>query len=305
MSTKLNIREPEAILVELENLRHKKTEINWVMFGYEQNDIVLSKTGTGGLDELKTHLPEDKIVYAVLEISVKGDTYNPIKYMLITWIGPQVPPGVGKARSAGHRAELIDFIKQKIGIAGEFQPYHLDDLDTRTIADKLTRVANNTVGTVEQDRQNMSRSEKTKGNTKKSQVELVDKEVIIQEISKVHKGEATWGLLGYAEGSKDEIKFLKTGVGLESLHKEWPLDKILYCIVSQQVSDTKFQLTTKYLLVTIVGPTTPSLTKARSASHREELLHFLKDQVLPIHSQYQAVAKSDLTEESFLSKLRK
>jgi hypothetical protein len=80
-------------------------------------------------------LKNTEVCYAIVEVVVKDDElYNPIKYMFITWIGPDVPPGnhlimissiynfsdllltkigLTKAKSAGHRKELLDFVQVK------------------------------------------------------------------------------------------------------------------------------------------------------------------------------------------------
>ena len=43
-----------------------------------------------------------------------GDGYNPIKRVLLSWIGKEVPAGLQKARAAGHKKELIDFINVRL-----------------------------------------------------------------------------------------------------------------------------------------------------------------------------------------------
>ena len=55
----------------------------------------------GGLDELKTQLGSNDIRYAVLEALVTGDDYNAVKYVLITWIGPDVSAGTSLPPSPG------------------------------------------------------------------------------------------------------------------------------------------------------------------------------------------------------------
>lgn len=82
----------------------------------------------------------------------------------MTWVGPKVPPGLKKGNfldmsyslslSKGRRTSSRGFRirkgkeiqyfptpKQRIGIAGEFQPALRSDLDTTVLAAKLTRIA--------------------------------------------------------------------------------------------------------------------------------------------------------------------
>lgn len=41
-------------------------------YGQSKNDIVLLGSGEGGLDEMKTHLTDDKIYFCVFEVVVEG-----------------------------------------------------------------------------------------------------------------------------------------------------------------------------------------------------------------------------------------
>jgi len=133
-------------------------------------------------------------------------------------------------------------------------------------------------------------------------LKLVNEHQIRDACSRVHKGQDKWAALGYVEGKKDEIEYLKSGSSLEELKQIFPQDRILYVMLAQKVVETT-STTTKYLLLTIVGDRTGPLVKARSGPHRSELVEFVK-QFMPFHSHYQAVSVADISEEKFLEKLR-
>jgi hypothetical protein len=88
-------------------LRHKKQGKNtdWVLLGYEPDlkflssgtfelNLNLTTKGSGGFEEAAKNFTEENIRYAVVEVVVTGDDYNPVKHVLVTWIGPKVPPGI-------------------------------------------------------------------------------------------------------------------------------------------------------------------------------------------------------------------
>jgi hypothetical protein len=298
--TSISIIEPQNILDNLEDLRNHKTGINWVRIGYEKNgSLKLQETGKNGIEELKNYIKQNEICFAVVEVVVKGDDYNPVKFMLVTWIGSLVPPGLMKAKSGAHRKDLMDFIQTKIAIAGEYQPLTLDDFNPVSIADKLTRVAKHEVSNADEKKHQMSRPDVNQGNRTKSKAQF-DSNEIKDGLLKVYKGEARWSALSYV--GKDQIGYLLSGNDLESLKSNFPNDKIIYSVVSQIVKETT-NTVTKFLLVTMVGENAGPLAKAKSGAHRAEVADYVKS-IMPFHSFYQASTSEDLNEDLFKEKLR-
>jgi len=298
----LKVKDESAILQELEDLRHHKSGINWVKMDFDGESICLDGTGKGGFEEVVSILKDNEIKFVVVEVTIKGDEYNPVKFVLMTWVGPGVPPGVKKARAGGLRPDVLTFVKQKVGIAGEFQPAMRSDLSYSVLAAKLTRIARQDATDAEEKKHVIARAAVNSGDKSKSQAKLVNEDEIAAALKKVHKGEDGWAALAYVEGKKDEITYLSSGKGLDSLKSHFPEDKIVYAIVMQQVKETT-SVVNKILLVTMVGPKTPPLSKARSGTHRSELADFIKG-FIPFHSHYQALAADDLSEPKFLEKLR-
>jgi len=299
----LAISDREKILTSLEDLRSNQSGITWILMGYNsKSEVELLETGTGGFDNVKERFPDDDVRYAVVEVVVKGDMYSPVKFVLITWIGSKVTPGLGKARCAGHRQELLDFVKTKVGIAGEFQPSTRSELTSEDLAAKLTRIRKQDTTDVDQSKHQIARPTAKSGDTSKSQAKLVNESDIKDACIRVHKGQDKWCALGYVEGKKDEITYLKSGSNLGELKSLFPADKIIYVMLGQLVTETT-TITTKFLLITMVGERTGPLVKARSGPQRAELVEFIK-QFMPFHSHYQALSVNDLSEEKFLEKLR-
>eukprot|EP01117_Protostelium_nocturnum_P012655 TRINITY_DN4659_c0_g1_i1.p1 TRINITY_DN4659_c0_g1~~TRINITY_DN4659_c0_g1_i1.p1 ORF type:complete len:317 (-),score=142.38 TRINITY_DN4659_c0_g1_i1:143-1048(-) len=296
------VKDPETILNSLEDLRTHSNEINWVSLSYEGDKIAQSGTGKGGLDQVFNLLKDDEIRFVVLEVTVKGDEYNPVKFVLITWIGSKVPPGIGKAKAGAHRPKLVEFVEKKLAISAEFQPSARSDLTSSNLADKLTRIAKQDASVVEEKKHAAARPELNKGDRSKSSLKVVDPEGLKKKLQRVHTRQVQWMTLGIPEGSKDEVAYLGEGNGYDSLKKEFPENKIVYAVFSQQVTETT-TTTNKILLISMIGPNAGPLVKARSSAHRAELADFIQE-AIPFHSHYQALTVADLKEEEVLSKLR-
>jgi hypothetical protein len=301
--TQLNIIDQSKIKAALDDLRNNKTATNWVLLSYaedKKNDLFLQATGTGGFDELKSHLTPNNVKYGVFEVVVKGDTYNPVKFMLLTWIGKEVTPGLGKARCAAHRNELYAFVNGSIGIAGEFQPADDDLLDYETIAAKLTRVANQS-STSDKTRQEVSRSHVETGDRSKSRVNLDDQ--IAAELKRVYQGQATWTSFGYSDTEKDRVEFLETGNGtLNDIKRLFADDKIRFCVFCLEYLQPGFvEKVKKYILITMVGPSVPPLKKARSSGQRQDIVDFVLASC-PFHLHFQPNDAEEITEKNIVSK---
>jgi len=149
----------------------------------------------------------------------------------------------------------------------------------------------------------MSRSHATSGDRKKSQLDIIDEDGISNALKDVYAGKLEWVHITYVDGKKDQVYLKSTGKGgLQTLKNELEDDKISFCVVTFQVTETT-TTTTKYILLTWVPENTKPLQKARSGSHRSELADWIIT-ILPFHSHYQANTMDDLTEEGVLFKLR-
>jgi len=262
---------------------------------------VLLNRGTGGLDEVKQQLEDDKIQFAVLEVTVSGDEYSPVKHVFLTWIGKNVPAGIAKARSAGHRAELLSFVQEVVSISAEYQTDQHSEVSYDPIAQALTKMrpAYHTSKEVTNTRQAMSASKAT--GIKTSKLLVVDEANVIQALKSVFKGEKDWVILAYVVGKKDEVELVKSGKGgLSSLRQEFPTDRIYFCVLRMMVNATGREDIPKFIIVTMVGDNVKPLQKARSAGQRQDVCDFVLAHC-PYHTHYQPGSAKELTEDAILS----
>eukprot|EP01121_Diplochlamys_sp_Union-15-3_P015341 TRINITY_DN5052_c0_g1_i4.p1 TRINITY_DN5052_c0_g1~~TRINITY_DN5052_c0_g1_i4.p1 ORF type:complete len:312 (-),score=64.83 TRINITY_DN5052_c0_g1_i4:11-946(-) len=303
-TTQLKILDQDKIKHELEEVRSNKSSKNWILMGYEEgkkNDLRFEASGEGGFEKVKTYLKDEDIKYAVFEVVVKGDQYNPVKYVLLTWIGENVPPGLAKARCSTHRQDLLKFITSCIAISAEFQPPTRHQLTSEEVAAKVTKTSQQDATSADAHRQTMSRSHASQGDTKASKVQF-NKTKLVPALKSVHEGKNRWVVMGYV--GRDDIDLVATGKGdISELLSHWNEESINFAVYALTFTPRgTTEKTTKYVLITMVGDHVKPLAKARSSGQRQDIADFVLAS-LPFHTHFQPTDKTDLNEKNLLSKL--
>jgi len=289
----------------LDNIRNDKDPTNWMLMSYHDtiDELFLDESGSGGFDEMIARLGDDDVKYGVFRIVVDGDEYNTIKNLLLTWVGPNVSPGFGKAKCAAHRDDLVNFIKTYIGIACEFQPATRDDLTYDEVAAKLTRVSSTYEKTKSDTtvQTTMSRSHVTGKSGKRSKLNFDDN--IADGLLKVKNGQANWCLFGYSD--RESLVFKQVGSGnigsLKDFFEPTEINYALFSFTFVPESGESNEMT-KNLLISMIGESVAPMMKAKSSGHRDEVQAYIIN-ILPFHSQFQPNDKEDFTEENLLKKL--
>jgi len=116
-ATVLQFIDEDNIRAAIRNVRDDKTDADWMLMGYEgnTNKVLLVGSGDQGIEQLMTHLEEDKILYGLYRTTDTIDNTVAVKFVLILWIGEKVAV-IRKARIATHKGEITSFVGQ----------YHVD-----------------------------------------------------------------------------------------------------------------------------------------------------------------------------------
>jgi len=292
------VNAPE-LYAALQELHSSNNTTDWVLleYGKSQNDIQLTKKGTGGLEVFKKELKLDAVQYVVVQVLINMDEYNPTKNCLIAWIGPNVKAGLLKARAAGQRARLFELITEKgrgIPIASQFAADKLEDLTPDNIGQSITRISSKygTATKVTEERQAMSKAT----TDKTEQLAVVDKSVIQAALKDLHAQKYNWVILSYVKGQKSQIELLATGSGgVEGLKAHWPTDRILYCVLRIATEQEKI------VLLTLIGSEVKPTEKARSGVQRHEMSNYILS-LIPLHGEYQPNDASDLNSSNIINK---
>jgi len=116
--------------VALAAVRKDGDPTNWAAFTWENSNsfhLVVQATGTGGAEEIKAQLHDDKVVYVIVRKIEQIDNSEAVKFCYIRWLGENIP--------RMQRAKL----GATAGLVNEFfLPYHvsMDSPDKHEVNDQ-------------------------------------------------------------------------------------------------------------------------------------------------------------------------
>ncbi|KAK7678342.1 hypothetical protein QCA50_018690 [Cerrena zonata] len=122
-----------------QDVRSDKTETNWLLADYESDrsdKLLLTSTGTGGLDELRDQLDDNKASFAYVRVQYANDKESKReKFILVVWIGPGCKV-MRKAKISVHTADVKQVLKT---FSIEVPAREKDDLKSDPIVVKLRK----------------------------------------------------------------------------------------------------------------------------------------------------------------------
>jgi hypothetical protein len=132
-------RKPRVLLSATEALLAVGSEngcCNWLLL--EPKALNLHGAGVGGLEEMQTHLAEDKVLFGILRLSF-GGAFGLTKHVFVHWIGPRVgivQRGLLNAKLASASA----LVNIHCSITFRREAHCLRDLDLENIISELRRL---------------------------------------------------------------------------------------------------------------------------------------------------------------------
>lgn len=130
----ITVRDDEGAKATLKSIRFGTGGINWMILSYvSSNELGVTATGSGGVDELKSNLTENHAAYAFVSVDDKIDATEMKRFVYIRWV-PENVPTLLKGKLTSHRGIVEDW----------YAPYHLNvnasdqsELSHEIIADKV------------------------------------------------------------------------------------------------------------------------------------------------------------------------
>jgi len=132
-------KKPRVLLSATEALLAVGSEngcCNWLLL--EPKALNLHGAGVGGLEEMQTHLAEDKVLFGILRLSF-GGAFGLTKHVFVHWIGPRVgivQRGLLNAKLASASA----LVNIHCSITFRREAHCLRDLDLENIISELRRL---------------------------------------------------------------------------------------------------------------------------------------------------------------------
>lgn len=129
----VSVRDDDSAKATLKNIRLGKEGLTYMILTYAGNQLAVTATGSGGIDELKGHLTDSAVAYAFIAVDDKIDATEMKRFVYIRWV-PENVPAMLKGKLTTHRGFVEDW----------FAPYHLSvnasdssELSSSVIAEKI------------------------------------------------------------------------------------------------------------------------------------------------------------------------
>lgn len=122
------------LLTAYQDVIDETSDTDWALYTYEDdsNDLTLASSGGGGLAEITLTFDSARVMYGFC--SLKEPTAALPRYILINWVGDDVPDA-RKCACASHVATIADFLQ---GVEVTVNASSLDDIDPSAIGQRLT-----------------------------------------------------------------------------------------------------------------------------------------------------------------------
>eukprot|EP00440_Ansanella_granifera_P032662 gb/GFBE01035434.1/.p1 GENE.gb/GFBE01035434.1/~~gb/GFBE01035434.1/.p1 ORF type:complete len:191 (+),score=45.28 gb/GFBE01035434.1/:1-573(+) len=131
-----NVRVEEA----LRSISQPAAVVNWALL--EPTKLDLHKAGCGGLDEMKSWLLEDKVLFGVLRFVFPrglGDGPPIVKHLFVHWIGATVSP-VRRGQWNSKLEAAMGVVRSYCDFAFKRTAHDAEDLDLTDLISELARL---------------------------------------------------------------------------------------------------------------------------------------------------------------------
>jgi len=325
MSIDLSFVDHSQASAALAAVRSDSDPTDWALFTYTQagkNQIELVGTGSGGLEELKSHVSDDKICYGLFRVEDRIDNSTTIKFVFLVWCGDKVS-FVQRGKMSTHKGSIVSLIGQ---FHNDIFASNLNELDFHEIMTKITDASGSgnrvrdkhavpeanspsshshtATTTTTTTTTRASRDPKLPkievGVTGVQELPFHDEAALRAAINDVRSDntETNWMALGYEEGS-NAISLMGSGHGgLEELNRHLSEEGIAYALL--RVTDVIDEsVTVKFVFIAWVGDKVPVVRKARITTHRGAIVDFIGQH----HASIDASNHSELTHEIIATKI--
>lgn len=297
-----------SVRAAINDVRSDASSTNWMLITYEgpkSQKLVLSGSGSGGLDELVAQLTPEMVGYGLVRRTDKIDDSETVKFGFILYIGDKVPI-MQKARISVHTGGVKDFIGQfHVDITATSPSELTDEILARKIQDTSgsgTRVLD----------ESGSRASTKLGSSKSSGGASIprsasgSKDALSFEnqdaLREIRAGNVNWILYTYASGGNTNTIVLhgQGNGGVDELVSNLDDATVAYGLVRliERVDESD---TVKFAFINWTGDNIPRMLRARIGTHSGAVKQFFS----PYHVDINATHKSEVTEDIVRSTVKK
>lgn len=290
---------------------------NWVLVSYQgqTNSIRLVGSGSGGVDELTSHLTDDNIYYGLLRVTEEVDEHQTVKFVFIYWLGPRVAT-FRKAKVTTHKGAITSFFGQ---YHNDIETSDRSELSLQEIMNKVSNASGTRshvkdadlsgldytaetpigqlqrAGTGTATRKTSTTPQKEAPRSVQNIVTFVGEDHIRQTIFAVRRDNdpTDWAVITY-DGPKSSNLILKGSGsgGLEELREHLESGAISYGIL-RRTNEFDGHITVKFVLIIHIDEKVPVIRKAKIVTHKGAITEFFGQ----YHCDVTVATPSELTEQ--------
>jgi len=295
------------IKAAINDVRNDSTPTDWVLLGYESpksSNFVLLGSGTGGANELATHLEPSMVGFGLVRKTDRIDDSETVKFAFVNFIGDRV--GIlQKGRISVHVSAVKQFVGQShVDIAAATPDEVTDVIVMQKIQDTSgtrTRVLDGSGSRPSAG--SPSSSSRSAGSVKSSSAPKSSEHLsisneseyknILKELRTGGESGINWVLFGYEGGDSNTITLLGQGHGgVEELASHLN-DKLVGYGLVKEIEKIDESNTVKFAYINWIGEEIPRMLRARLGTHSGAIKDFLGS----YHVDIKATQKDEVTSE--------
>jgi hypothetical protein len=295
----------------LAQVRSDTSETDWAAItfagktGPQSQKLKFLGSGTGGTTQLKEHLEDDAITFALVRVTDKIDNSVTVKFIWVNWLGNNVPRMM-KARLSTQLGGVENFIGQHhISHSCSAQ----NEISHSMIMEKVMGTSGSGSKVIDSTGQAQFRNQAvsagaTQGAGGRSARKADDDANFSDDcavlLANVRSGDATWCAVTYENSGSPRLVPCGSGTGLVGeLQQKLDDDKVVYGLVRkiEQIDDSQV---VKFCYVKWIGPNIPHMQRAKIGTHAGTVRAFFH----PHHVTLDSPDKPEVNDDHIMKLIR-
>eukprot|EP01100_Stratorugosa_tubuloviscum_P001685 TRINITY_DN1383_c0_g1_i1.p1 TRINITY_DN1383_c0_g1~~TRINITY_DN1383_c0_g1_i1.p1 ORF type:complete len:145 (+),score=58.72 TRINITY_DN1383_c0_g1_i1:64-498(+) len=94
-----------SIIEAYQKVRSDLDPINWVIFGYDSNKLIVQQIGSTDFNDYINHFKDDQAQFGYHRVVTADSNFHRAKFVFTCWVGPNIGR-LARARVSVHKADV-------------------------------------------------------------------------------------------------------------------------------------------------------------------------------------------------------
>uniref|UniRef100_A0A6B2L1Y6 Coactosin n=1 Tax=Arcella intermedia TaxID=1963864 RepID=A0A6B2L1Y6_9EUKA len=276
--------------------------------GPDSQKLKFAGSGSGGVAEFKSQLPDDIIAFGIVRVTDKIDDSVTVKFVWVNWLGKKVKT-MQKARLSVHLGPVKTFMGQT---HQDYTCNTQDELTHEIIMERVmgysgsgSKVIDSSTGKTTLKSQVGGVGTSSTVTTKKENTEVVswipDVPAVIRDVKGDHSP-LSWAMITYDNPDSHVLVVHAAGEGeddnIATLAGLLTPDAVFYCIVRKtEIIDNS--VTAKFVYIRWIGENVPRMQKAKLGTHAGDIYNLFA----PCHTSLDSPDLHEITDENIMKQI--